>query len=157
MARPSWKRKDARQVQRRLNEVVEKRHGGVKADFEKACKLSHDTAVKWFGVEPRVPDSLSLFKIARGTSVSLDWLVLGRQGANIDWPQSSPSARQELYDAIVARFDREYSGDAVRREAALSVLSQYSADQIWDLVVRGGDYERDLLFEIAMMERMLKN
>lgn len=153
MARQKWTKAAARRIQERVNRVVQKRCAG-QADFIRKCRFSRNTAAKWFGDEPRVPDSYSMLQIAQRMGVSLDWLLLDR--GTMEWPPSSEGARQELFDSVLSRFRRERAADPLADEAAVSVLTELGADGLWDLVVNNTEEIRDLLYQLAMMERLLK-
>jgi hypothetical protein len=155
MGRPKWNKKDARAVHYRLNEVVQTMYGGVQAEFVRTCRLSRDTAAKWFGVGSfRVPDTLTLKRIAERSGISLDWLLLG-QGEMLG-PAASPGAKAELFQAIYRRMNRTYARDPYSEDAAKTVLEELDAEGLWDVVVRntegvGIDGEGTIGGKIGMM------
>jgi hypothetical protein len=136
-------------VQQRLYEVVEKVYGGVKAQLVRTCGFSRDTAAKWFGQDFRVPDTLTLKRIAERSGVSLDWLVLGR--GEMLWPAASPGAQAELFGAVRRQMLRMYARDAYLTEAAESVLQDLGHEGVWDLLVKSYEGIPDLGGRIGLM------
>ena len=98
MPRKSWPKQSAREIQRRLNLVVEERFDGVQARFVETCGVTRDTASKWFGTSARVPDTRTLARVAECCSVSLDWLVLGR--GTMSWPTPASTRGKVPWDAV---------------------------------------------------------
>lgn len=122
------------------------------AEFVRTCRLSRDTVAKWFGADFRVPDTLTLRRIAERTGVSLDWLMLGR--GEMDWPPPTEGAKAELFEAVKRQLARSYTRAPVMDEAAVGILEELGADGLWNEVTAGIEDVRELYFRIGLRARL---
>ena len=75
--------------------------------------LTRDTASKWFGRSARIPDTLTLARIAERCSVRLDWLILGQ--GTMDGPvPNARTAKEWLLRAVVDDLERRGDKETLR-------------------------------------------
>ena len=112
MGRGQWPADEAAEFQYRIKHVINERFGGSIPRFREACELEQSTVSKWlYTGSTRVPDSLSLKRIAEKAGVCLDWLVLARPATEMPWPPVTMEAKAQLFEAVVARMERSYADD----------------------------------------------
>jgi hypothetical protein len=105
MGRQTLKRQDLRGIQDRLRDFISWYHGDVRAEFGRKAEVQENTMTGWFQSpiqKMRAPDLANLLKVARGTGMSLDWLLMGR-GEPI-WTSSSGTGPERLRAVVAAEL-----------------------------------------------------
>jgi len=115
---PGRKRpKEAAKIAARLQKFLEKRYGTrYEASVAKDTGVPWGTVYRWTNVEePITPETPTLIAIARGTGISLDWLLLGEglpeRGTLQPRPELADALRAQVV-AAVATAERASSDEA---------------------------------------------